>query len=205
MKKALVLVDIQNDFLPGGALPAPNGHEVIPIANKAQDYFDLVVASQDWHPVNHSSFAAQHPGRKPGEIIELQGIQQILWPNHCVENTQGAAFADNLNTQKIKKLFYKGSNINIDSYSAFFDNEHERSTGLGDFLKKEKVTDVYLLGLTTEYCIKFSALDAMRLGFNTYVIEDGCRGINLNPTDAVDALEELRQVGVKIIQSSELE
>ena len=204
MKKALVLVDIQNDFLPGGALPAAHGDEIIPVVNAAQKYFDLIVASQDWHPIDHKNFASQHPGHKPGDIIELGGIEQILWPNHCVQNTHGAEIAKEINTEKVVQYFKKGTDPNIDSYSAFFDNQHERATGLGDFLKKEKVTDVYILGLTTEYCVKFSAIDAMRLGFKVYVIEDGCSGINLQPNDASDAIAEIKAMGVTILQSGEL-
>ncbi len=203
-KKVLVIVDIQNDFIPGGALPSLLGNQTIPVANKLQPYFDLIVASVDWHPAHHGSFASQYPCKKIGDVIDLHGIAQVLWPDHCVQNTHGAEFAPGLKTEKIVKLFHKGSDPTIDSYSAFFDNEHRRATGLGDFLKEHHVTDVYLVGIATDYCIKYSAIDAFHLGFNVFVIEDGCSGINLKPNDSEEALAEIEKLGVKIINSSDL-
>lgn len=203
-KNALIIVDIQNDFVPGGALPSLMGNQIIPVANKVQHHFKLIVASNDWHPANHGSFASQHPGKKIGDVINLHGIAQVLWPDHCVQNTPGAEFAPELKTDHIVKTFHKGSDPNIDSYSAFFDNEQRRATGLGDYLKSQNVTDVYLLGIATDYCIKYSAIDALHLGFNVYVIEDGCSGINLKPNDSKDALEEIAKMGVKIIKSNDL-
>jgi nicotinamidase/pyrazinamidase len=200
--KALVVVDIQNDFLPGGALGVPDGDQVIPVANRVAPAFDLVVATRDWHPPEHASFAANHPGKKPGVIIELDGLEQILWPVHCVENTPGAEFAAGLQLDRVARIFRKGTDPKIDSYSAFFDNAHRRATGLGDYLKEQGVTDVYLLGLATDYCVKFSALDAVELGFRTFVIEDGCRAVELAPGDADRAIEAMRSAGVKIVQSA---
>lgn len=205
MKKALIVVDIQNDFMPGGALPASLGYEVIPIANAVQKYFELIVATQDWHPANHGSFASQHHGHKIGDVIDLAGIQQVLWPDHCVEYTEGADFVNGLNTERFAQIFHKGIDQDIDSYSAFFDNGHRRKTGLEDFLKHQGVTDIYLIGMVTDYCIKYSATDAYNLGFKTFVIEDGCRAINLQPNDAANALAELKKMGVKIIRSTDLE
>ena len=200
--KALILVDIQNDFLPGGALAVPHGDEVVPIANDLLKHFEMVIATQDWHPVDHGSFAVNHPGKKPGDFIVLDGIDQVLWPVHCVEETHGADFAPGLNTDHITNIFKKGTDPVIDSYSAFYDNAHRKTTGLGDFLKNMDVTEIYIMGLATDYCVKFSALDAIQIGFVTYVIEDGCRGIDLSPGDITHALSEMKIAGVKIIKSN---
>ncbi len=195
--KALILVDIQNDFLPGGALAVPGGDAVVPVANRVQGAFDLIVATQDWHPENHGSFAVNHPSRKPGELGELGGLSQVFWPVHCVQNTGGAAFAPGLETRRITRVFPKGTDPAIDSYSGFFDNGHRKATGLGDYLRTRGVTDVYLLGLATDYCVKATALDARQLGFTTQLLVDGCRGVNLQPGDAagvqiVDAVRSPR-------------
>jgi nicotinamidase/pyrazinamidase len=195
---ALILVDLQNDFLPGGALPVPEGDLVLPVANRAQQSFDLVVATQDWHPSSHGSFAANHPGKKPGDLVDLNGLQQILWPVHCVESTAGAAFPEGLDTRRVAGVFRKGTDPGIDSYSGFFDNGHRRSTGLEGFLAAKGVTDVYILGLATDYCVKFTALDARRLGFRVVLIEDGTRGVDLKPGDVARALDEMREAGVEI-------
>ena len=197
--KALILVDIQNDFLPGGALAVPCGNEVIPLANQVQAKFSLVVATQDWHPPNHASFAANHPGRRIGEQIEIDGLPQILWPVHCVQNTRGAEFAADLQRDRIVRVFQKGTDPRIDSYSGFFDNDHRQATGLGDFLQAQRVTDVYVLGLATDYCVKFTALDAVQLGFRTFLIEDACRGVHLQPTDVSQAIQEMQTAGVAIV------
>lgn len=202
--KALILVDLQNDFLPGGALPVPNGDEVIAIANALQNRFNLIIATQDWHPVNHGSFASNHPGHKPGEVVDLAGVPQILWPDHCVQNTNGAAFAPGFDIHRITKIFHKGTDPKIDSYSTFFDNAHRRATGLADYLREQGVTEVYLMGLATDYCVKYSVLDACQLGFKTYVIKDGCRGINLKPNDVADAFAEMKKMGATIIQGDDL-
>ena len=201
---ALILVDIQNDFLPGGALAVPNGHGVIPVANRVAPHFELVVATQDWHPPEHGSFAANHPGRKSGDVIKLDGLEQILWPIHCVQNTPGAAFAAELDITCVTRVFQKGTNPAVDSYSGFFDNARRQSTGLADFLKQRGVRDVYILGLATDYCVKFTALDAADLGFKAFLIEDGCRAVNLQPSDAARAIEEMRHSGVTVVSSYEL-
>ncbi|MDB6112278.1 MAG: Nicotinamidase [Pedosphaera sp.] len=199
--KALILVDLQNDFLPGGALPVPDGNAIIPLANQMQGAFKLVVATQDWHPANHGSFAASHPGKQPGELIQLKKLPQTLWPVHCVQHTRGAELAPNLMLNRLNKVFKKGTNADIDSYSGFFDNGHHQDTGLGGFLKEKKVTDVYLLGLATDYCVKHTALDALALGFKVYLIEDACRGVNLKPGDAENAIKEMKQAGAVVLNS----
>ncbi len=202
--KALILTDLQNDFCPGGALPVPDGHAVIPLANRLQRHFDLVVATQDWHPADHGSFAANHPGRQPGEVIELGGLPQILWPVHCVQSTSGADFHPGLDTSKLDQVFRKGTDPQIDSYSCFFDNGHRKSTGLGEYLSQKGVTDVYLCGLALDYCVKFSALDAVAQGFTTWLIEDACRGIDREPGDVARAMEQMRGQGVQVVRSEEL-
>lgn len=198
---ALVITDVQNDFCPGGALAVPEGDRVIPVINRLQPHFDLVVATQDWHPPDHGSFAANHEGRRPGEVIELAGLEQILWPVHCVRHTAGAAFHKDLDQARIAAVFQKGTDSGIDSYSGFFDNAHRKATGLGEWLKERRVTDLYLCGLATDYCVKFTSLDAVALGFATHVIEDACRGVNLRPDDVVRAVNAMRSQGVRVIQS----
>ena len=202
--KTLIMVDLQNDFVTGGTLAVPEGDQVIPVANRIQRHFELVVATQDWHPADHGSFAANHPGKKPGDVIDLNGLEQILWPVHCVQNTQGAEFVSELNTMVIKEIFRKGTDPNIDSYSCFYDNGHRRSTELGNYLKECNVTDVFIMGLATDYCVKFTALDACQLGFNTFLIGDACRGVNLNPGDVEQALEEMRHAGVSVMKSGDI-
>lgn len=203
-KKALIMVDLQNDFCRNGKLEVPDGDSVIQLANLLQPYFDLVVATQDWHPKDHMSFANNHPGYSVGNKIPYEGGLQELWPEHGVQQTQGAAFHPELDLSRIDKVFQKGTQKEIDSYSAFFDNAHKRSTGLADYLKAANIADVYLLGLATDYCVKFSALDAAQLGFNVYLIEDACRGVELKPGDIAGALEEMMNVGVHVIHSSDL-
>jgi nicotinamidase/pyrazinamidase len=201
---ALIIVDLQNDFLPGGALPVPHGGEVIPLANELQRHFDLVVATQDWHPPDHGSFAANHPGKKPGDRIILDGIEQILWPVHCVQNTHGAEFAPAFDTSRIAHVFHKGVDPLIDSYSTFFDNAHRRHTGLAHYLDNRGVKDIYLMGVALDYCVKYSALDARQLGLTTHVILDGCRGIELESGDIDHALDEMKRAGAIILKSGDL-
>ena len=201
---ALILVDIQNDFLPGGTLAVPHGDEVVPLVDGLQQRFDLIVATKDWHPSDHGSFAANHPGKNPGDRIVLDGIEQILWPVHCVQDTHGSEFAPSFDTSRIEHVFHKGTERNIDSYSTFFDNAHRRQTGLAHYLEKHGIKDIYLMGLALDYCVKYSALDARHLGLNTYVIVDGCRGIELNPGDIGRALEEMKDAGAILLKSSEL-
>lgn len=203
-KKALILVDLQNDFCPGGALAVPEGDQVIEVANRMQKHFDLVVATQDWHPAEHKSFAVNHGGKEPGQVIELAGMPQVLWPAHCVQGTPGAELVEGLDKDRIARVFQKGTDPDIDSYSGFYDNGHRKATGLTDFLREREVIDVYILGLATDYCVKFTALDARRDGFSAYLIEDGCRGVELAPGDVDTAIEDMRQGGVAILQSGQI-
>jgi nicotinamidase/pyrazinamidase len=196
--RALLVVDIQNDFLPGGALAVQRGDEIIPLVNRLQAAYPLVVATQDWHPRGHGSFASSHPGRRPGDLGELAGLPQVFWPDHCVQGTAGAAFASSLELTRVEAIIRKGTAPEIDSYSAFFDNGHRKATGLADYLRGRGVDEVHLVGLATDYCVKFSALDARSQGFATVVVADGCRGVELAPGDSERALAELRAAGVRV-------
>lgn len=222
---ALLLIDIQNDFMPGGALPVSEGDAVVPVVNRLIErserpargrspiiagrppvagrspMFDVIVATQDWHPPDHRSFAAQHPDRRPGDVIELGGLRQILWPVHCVQGTPGAAFHPKLNVARIQRVFRKGTDRNIDSYSGFFDNGHRKATGLGDCLKDLGVTDIYMAGLATDYCVKCTVLDARDLGFRVYVFADACRGVNLHSGDVEQAVREMERAGATMIET----
>ena len=184
-RQALILVDIQNDFCPGGSLAVGEGDLIVPIVNELQKRFDLIVATKDWHPVGHSSF-------------------ETLWPPHCVQGTQGAEFVPALDTTRIARTFLKGTDMEVDSYSGFFDNEHRRATGLGDYLKAQGITDVVVVGLATDYCVKYTALDALALGFRTTVVRDACRGVEVNAGDTERAIEEMRDAGARIVESREL-
>lgn len=205
MKRALVIIDVQNDFIPGGALPARGGDEVVPVLNRLQPLFELVVATQDWHPANHGSFASNHPGHSPGDVVDLHGLQQILWPDHCVQGSRGAEFHPDLNVSRVDKVVRKGTDPAIDSYSTFFDNGRRKSTGLEAYLREHGVTDVYLAGLATDYCVLWSARDAVDLGFRTYVVSDGCRGVELKPGDVDRAFDEMRSLGIEVLTSGEVE
>ena len=202
--RALILVDLQHDFCPGGALAVAHGDETIAVANRLLPYFSTVVATQEWHPADHQSFATQHPGRKPGELIELHGLPQVLWPPHCVQGTTGAALHADLMREKITEVFPKGTDRTVDSYSGFFDNGHRRSTGLADWLRARWITRVYVLGLATDYCVKATALDACELGFDTWVIEDGCRPVELYPGDGERAFAAMRAAGATIVESGSI-
>ena len=196
--KALILVDLQNDFLPGGALAVAEGDQVIPVANRVQKKFDLIVATQDWHPANHGSFASNHRGKHAGEVIDLNGLPQVLWPVHCVQGTGGAEFASDLQVDRITKVFRKGTDPAIDSYSGLYDNGHRKSTGLAEWLREQGVNRVTVCGLATDYCVKFTALDALAEGFSVTLHLSASRGVNLTPGDVDKAVEEMRSKGVTI-------
>ena len=198
---ALILVDLQYDFMPGGSLAVPEGDRVVPIANRLIPHFDKVVATQDWHPANHKSFASQHAGRRVGEVIQVNGLEQVLWPDHCVQKTRGAALHDDLKIENVNHVVYKGTNREIDSYSGFFDNGHGQATGLAAWLHDHDVTEIAILGLATDYCVKFTALDAIELGFPTTLIEDGSRGVDLHPGDIEQAVAEMENAGVNVMTS----
>jgi len=196
--KALIVVDVQNDFCPGGALAVPKGDEVVPVINGLLGGYDLVVATRDWHPRNHCSFAATHRGGKVGERVDLARGSQLLWPVHCVQGTPGAEFAKGLDKSKFAKVFDKGVDADIDSYSGFYDNDRGRSTGLDNFLKEKKVSEVYIAGLATDYCVRYTALDSVKAGFKTTVLLEGCRGLDVNPGDVDRVLGEMKRAGVTV-------
>ncbi|QQE10896.1 bifunctional nicotinamidase/pyrazinamidase [Planctomycetota bacterium] len=205
MNKALLLVDIQNDFCPGGALAVADGDQIIDVANKLMLQFDLVVATKDWHPASHVSFASRFPDKKLFETIQIQGQPQTLWPDHCIQNTIGAEFKNGLNTDQITHTTYKGTNREIDSYSGFFDNAKANTTDLHEYLQSQNVINLYVMGLATDYCVKFTVIDACELGYNVYVIEDGSRGVNQSPDDCAKAFQQMKHAGAKIIHSNDLQ
>ncbi|GAB6185298.1 bifunctional nicotinamidase/pyrazinamidase [Thermopirellula anaerolimosa] len=198
---ALIVVDVQNDFCPGGALPVPQGDEIVPIVNSLADRFPLVAATQDWHPPDHVSFAANHPGKQPGDVVALEDGPQILWPVHCVQDSPGADFHPCLNASRFARIFRKGTDPRIDSYSGFFDNRRRRGTGLHEFLRQSGVHRVYVCGLATDYCVKWTVLDALALGYRVAVIVDACRGVELQPGDVEGALREMVAAGADLVQS----
>lgn len=210
--KALVLVDLQNDFCPGGALGVNEGDKVMTVANRLlhAGVCDLVVATQDWHPPAHKSFASNN-GAEVMSMGELNGVPQVMWPDHCMWGTHGAEFHKDAEMDYVQAIFRKGTNPQVDSYSGFFDNEAvfngkkvRHSTGMGEYLKGLGVTDVYVLGLATDFCVKFTTLDAVGLGFNTHLVTDGCRGVNLTPGDSEAAVKEMVEAGAKTVTSDEL-
>ena len=200
--RALLLIDIQNDFLPGGRLAVPAGDEIIPLLNILQPQFDLVVATQDWHPAGHQSFASSHAGRRQFEQIALHGLPQVLWPDHCTQASDGAALAPALHTERVEAIFRKGMNPEIDSYSAFFDNGHRKSTGLADYLRGRNVTEVAVAGLAADYCVYYSALDALAAGFATTVVTDATRAISAAGWVAAQA--DLAAKGAQLLMSPAL-
>lgn len=202
--RALLLIDLQYDFMPGGALAVREGDAVVPVANRLLADLrgagcELAVATQDWHPPGHRSFAAQHPGRSVGEVVDLDGLPQVLWPVHCVQGSHGAALHADLDQGRIERVFVKGTNPAIDSYSGFWDNGHRQSTGLGEWLRTRGVDAVDVLGLATDYCVKFTALDAAREGFAVRLHLAGCRAVDLAPGDGERAVEEMRRAGVQVM------
>lgn len=200
-KRALLLVDIQNDFCAGGALAVPEGDSTVDIANALIDWCRSrsirIVACQDWHPANHGSFASQHGVELFSEGI-LDGIPQTFWPDHCVQGSEGAELHPLLKREAIEAVFHKGQHPLIDSYSAFFDNEHRQQTGLDNWLREHEVGEVIVMGLATDYCVKFTVLDALQLGYQVNVITDGCRAVNLNAQDGAQAFMAMSVAGATL-------
>jgi nicotinamidase/pyrazinamidase len=204
---ALILVDLQVDFLPGGSLAVPLGDDTIAVANRLlssrERRFGLVVATQDWHPRNHGSFASQN-GRPVGSLAELDGLPQVMWPDHCVQNTRGADLAPGLLLSRIDQVVQKGSDPKVDSYSGFFDNGRRRATGLTEILRSKDIKSLVIMGLATDYCVKFTVLDALSEGFSVTLVSDGCRAVNLKPQDGAEAIDAMRRAGAQIVESSSL-
>lgn len=201
--KALLIIDIQNDFCPGGALAVKDGDLIISIVNSLSKKFDHVILTQDWHVEGHSSFASVHLNSKPYDIIQMSYGSQVLWPEHCVIGTKGANFHPDLNTDKARLIIRKGFRKEIDSYSAFFENDHLTTTGLTGYLKNAGIDTLYLVGIATDFCVKYSAIDSIKEGFKTFVIEDAVKGIDLDGSVAT-AWSEMKQAGVISIHSSEI-
>ncbi len=195
----LIIIDVQNDFCPGGALAVERGDEVVPLINELTTQFEHVVLTQDWHPAGHSSFAGSHAEKQPFETIELDYGTQVLWPDHCVQGSSGAEFHLDLNTNDAEMIIRKGFRKNIDSYSAFYENDHTTLTGLSGYLRTRGFSRVFLAGLATDYCVAYSAVDARREGFETFVIEDACRAIDLDGS-LNQAMHNMKQVGVSVIR-----
>ncbi|MBA3540603.1 MAG: bifunctional nicotinamidase/pyrazinamidase, partial [Deltaproteobacteria bacterium] len=196
--------DLQYGFCPGGALAVACGDETIAVATAVIPKFDIVIATQDWHPPHHKSFAINNPGTRVGELGELGGLPQVMWPPHCVQDTPGAELHADLPRDRITHVVRKGTDPEIDSYSAFFDNGKRKATGLGDWLRAHDVTELYVLGLATDYCVKFTVLDALELGFEVWLIEDGCRPVDLAPGDGERAIAAMRAAGATIVDSAQL-
>jgi nicotinamidase/pyrazinamidase len=194
--KVLIVVDVQNDFVAGGALAVPGGEQVVPMINQMMDQYDLVVATQDWHPEGHGSFAKRP--EEIGTVVALQGLEQVLWPEHCVQGQLGAAFVEGLATDRLDAVFQKGTDPGIDSYSGLFDNGKMKATGLDQYLKDNGVQEAHVVGLATDYCVKFTALDLAEMGLQTVLIEKACRGVNLTDGDVDRAIDEMRRAGVRI-------
>lgn len=197
MTKALIIVDMQNDFLPGGALAVPNGDQIIEEINHLSKNYDLVVASQDWHPANHGSFASQHEGKQPFEMGELAGLPQVFWPEHCVQSTPGAALTEELDQNSIEAIFRKGMDSEIDSYSAFFDNGMKKATGLEGYLKDRKVDEVHICGLAADFCVMATAKDALKLGFSSVILLNATKAIDQSGLDAL--YEEFIKLGGRVL------
>ena len=196
--KALIIVDVQNDFLPGGALAVPEGDRIIPVINELSQGFELVFTTQDWHPANHCSFAASHPNTKIGDQITIDGQAQNLWPVHCVQNTPGAELASNLHPKVVTARIYKGTDPRVDSYSGFFDNQRKRATGLEALVRQHDADELTIVGLATDYCVKATVLDARDLGFAVTVYANACRAVNLSPDDGTKAFAAMRDAGVRV-------
>lgn len=200
--KTLVIIDMQNDFIPGGALEVPGGDKIIPVINRLQEKFDLVIATQDWHPENHMSFASSHEEKEPFDTIEWHGMDQILWPDHCVQNSPGAGFHSDLDLQKIEAIFRKGMDKNIDSYSGFYDNGHEKNTGLAGYLRGRNAHELFFCGLAGDVCVNFSIRDALKEGFSVTLLEDATNPINAEEFEKIK--KELKEKGCSITGSDSL-
>jgi nicotinamidase/pyrazinamidase len=201
--KTLIIIDLQNDFMPGGPLEVPNGDKIVPVINRIQNSFDLVLATQDWHPVIHKSFASNHFGKRPFDRIVLHGIQQTLWPDHCIQGTEGACLHKVLDTKRISGIFRKGMDPEVDSYSGFYDNNHQTGTGLAGYLKEKGASDLYFCGLASDICVYYSILDSIQEGFSATLIDDASRPIYPDKFDDIKC--ELAKLGVHIVSSRDLQ
>ncbi|MBK5344191.1 bifunctional nicotinamidase/pyrazinamidase [Pseudomonas sp. TH49] len=202
-RTALLVIDVQNDFTPGGQLAVPEGDLIVPLINRLGALFKQVIIAQDWHPTGHASFASSHPGRKPYDVIQLPYGEQTLWPDHCVQGTAGAEFHPKLDLPHAQLIIRKGCNPDIDSYSAFLEADRRTTTGLAGYLKERGIDTVYMVGLALDFCVMYSALDARAAGFNAFVVLDACRAIDMDGSLAT-AMERMQTAGVGLIQSNQL-
>lgn len=202
-RTALLVIDVQNDFIPGGQLPVPEGDLIVPLINRLGDRFKQVIITQDWHPPGHASFASSHPDREPYEVIELPYGAQTLWPDHCVRATTGAELHKDLNLPYAQLIIRKGCNPDIDSYSAFLEADRKTTTGLAGYLKERGIDTLYLVGLALDFCVMFSALDARAAGFNVFVVLDACRAIDLDGSLAA-AIERMQVAGVVLVSADQV-
>lgn len=200
--KTLLIIDVQNDFMPGGSLAVPDGDKIVTIINRMQHKFDLVVAAQDWHPQDHISFASNHEGKSNFDEIDIQGRSQTLWPDHCVQGTRGAEFHRDLNTNRWEAIFRKGTDKEIDSYSAFYDNGHLKSTGLTGYLKEKGVSQLFLCGLAADICVYFSVYDAFKEGFACFFIEDASQPLDGDEFKALK--KKMEYLGIQVISSADI-
>ena len=201
--KALLIVDVQKDFMPGGSLAVPDGDAIVAVINRIADKFELVVATQDWHPLHHKSFASNHQNKTPFDTIDVNGAQQVLWPDHCVQGTSGADFHDKLDTRRVEAIFRKGVDPETDSYSAFYDNDHRRSTGLAGYLREKDITEVFGCGLAGEICVYYTIMDALSLGFSAVLIQDAARPLDQKNYETVKS--DITQNGGRIMSSTDLD
>jgi nicotinamidase/pyrazinamidase len=201
--KTLIICDVQNDFLSGGSLEVPAGNEIIPVINRIQRYFELVIATQDWHPPNHISFASNHRDKRPFDNIEWQGMKQTLWPDHCVQGSSGAEFHPELEMNKAEAIFRKGMDSEIDSYSGFYDNGHKKDTGLAGYLLRRGSKELFICGLAADVCVWYSIVDACKIGFSVVLVEDATKPID--EKEFVNIKQEMQRLGVKIITSTDLQ
>lgn len=199
--EALLVVDLENDFMPGGALGVDDGDATVEVANQIMPRFELVIATQDWHPADHGSFASAHPGRVPGDMVILGGVEQVLWPDHCVQSSVGASFHSALDVAAFDHVVRKGTDPGIDSYSAFYDNGHRIATGLHPLLADAGVSRIIVMGLATDYCVKFTVLDGLQLGYDVAVYAPGCRAVALQEGDEHRAYEAMISAGARILDS----
>ncbi|MGE4498028.1 MAG: bifunctional nicotinamidase/pyrazinamidase [Deferribacterales bacterium] len=200
---ALIVVDVQNDFCPGGALAVKNGSRVVPVINSLIDSFDVIVGTQDWHPVHHSSFASNNDA-EPFSVKTLNGINQVMWPEHCIQGSGGADFHPDLHADAFNIIIRKGTNPDVDSYSAFTENDGISSTGLKGWLNELGIRKVYITGLATDFCVLYTALDAVKAGFETYVIEDACKGVDFPEGNVAKALSSMKEAGIRVVQSADV-
>jgi nicotinamidase/pyrazinamidase len=198
---ALIVVDMQKDFMPDGALPVGGGYDIVERINDLMGSFDLVVATQDWHPPDHASLASNHDGHSVGDVIEVEGLEQFLWPDHCVQDTKGAEFVDDLDTERFDEVFRKGDDPRYDSYSGFFDNGHKSATGLREYLEGRNVEEAFVCGVATDYCVKYTVLDARRIGLRTYLVANACRGVVNEPGDIEESIAEMTDAGAEVVSA----